>query len=538
MTSLFQLGYFSTFAVNLALALIVLSHKKRARVGLYFGLFVFAISFWILTLYFFYLFADPDVVLLFGRLNFVFATGIVYFVVLFSQVFPEDGRPIPIKIQLVLGIPTAALALLTQFTPLVDAKEIVSGASRVTVYGPLYFLFILHFIFFAGYAIWRLVIKYLSFPAGDLRRLQIRYFGFGFALSVFFGAATNIFIPLIGGNYDFQHLGPLGTVFLVGLTTYAIVRHRLLQLKVIATELFAAALLVFLTIEAAFSSSPFELVVRVVILLFSIFLSIQLVKSVLLEVRRREEIQKLADDLKKANAKLSELSEIKSNFVSIASHQLRAPIGGVRSYLTMMRDEDFGPLPNKQKKIIELNLDVLDHTLHVIEMFLDVTKMESGKIDLSLKKTDLAEMTESVRRELALSAERKGLRLRTRISEGLPAAQVDPEKIRNVIFNLVENAIKYTERGTVEIILRKSNHALECRVADTGIGIEKEEIPKLFSKFVRAGGGFRVSHGSGLGLYIIKALVEAHGGTVFVESPGEGKGSVFGFRLPLVSKRR
>lgn len=247
----------------------------------------------------------------------------------------------------------------------------------------------------------------------------------------------------------------------------------------------------------------------------------------------KKEVTRATADLRTANARLGELNEMKSNFVSIASHQLRTPIGGVRGYLSMIRDGDYGPISKKQHELMELNMMALDHTLRVIEMFLDVTKMEAGKIELGCKPSNLLAVVADVQHELSDSARRKGLRFRTMLPKTLPTLSLDAEKMRNVIFNLVENAIKYTETGSVTLSVRKTKDVIECTVTDTGIGIAPDEVPKLFAKFVRAGGGFKVSHGSGLGLYIIKTLVEAHGGTVFVQSPGEGKGSTFGFRLPI-----
>lgn len=247
----------------------------------------------------------------------------------------------------------------------------------------------------------------------------------------------------------------------------------------------------------------------------------------------KREVARATGDLRAANAQLEELNDMKSNFVSIASHQLRAPIGGVRGYLSMLQDGDYGRLAPKQRDLIARNMTALDHTLRVIEMFLDVTKMEAGKIELVRKPTNLIEVVRDVARELAESAERKGLRLATILPKTPPTFSLDTEKIRNVVFNLVENAIKYTEDGTVTVAIRRNKGAIECSVTDTGIGIAPDEVPKLFAKFVRVGGGFKVSHGSGLGLYIIKTLIEAHGGTVFVHSPGEGKGSTFGFHLPI-----
>ncbi len=531
MEIVFQVIQFFSFAINIALGVLVFFGRPKARVRRYFVLFVFSIAFWILTLYFFYQLTDPTVVYELGKLNFVFAELIFYFLALFVEVFPEENHAVPQRRFWLISLWTAALVVLTQFTPLVDGAEIIKGLERVTVFGPLYGLFIVHCVFFAVYSILRLVWKYRRLSAGDMRRLQISYFAIGWVFTVVLAIATQIFIPFFTGNYDLQNVGPAWTVFMVGFTAVAIIRHRLLSLKIVAAELFAMAVVLIYVVEVGSSRTSAELALRISGLVVTVFFALQLIRSVRDEVRRREEIQKLADDLSIANEKLEELSEMKSNFVSIASHQLRAPIGGVRGYLSMLREGDFGKLPNKVHDLLDLNLDSLNHTLHVIETFLNVTRLEAGKIDLQKVPVDVCAMVRDIYKELKLTADRKRIRLVVSCPVKRVPLKADKEKLRNVLFNLVENALKYTERGTIKTTV-VPGRTVEVRVTDTGIGIEKEEVPKLFAKFVRAGGGLKISHGSGLGLYIAKTLIEAHGGGVFVESPGPGKGSTFGFRIP------
>ncbi len=162
-----------------------------------------------------------------------------------------------------------------------------------------------------------------------------------------------------------------------------------------------------------------------------------------------------------------------------------------------------------------------------------MTRIEAGKMDLNKEPVDLCPMTRDIYKELALTASRKKIRLVLSCPQKIAMVRADKEKLRNVIFNLIENALKYTERGVIKTTITGDPKHVVMRVTDTGIGIAPEEVPQLFAKFVRAGGGLKISHGSGLGLYIVKTLIEAHGGTAFVESPGTGKGSTFGFRMPV-----
>lgn len=360
--------------------------------------------------------------------------------------------------------------------------------------------------------------------------MQVRIVLWGVIVMLGFIVAT-IFLPVVlWGVNQFVPLLPLYSLFFLGMTAYATVYYGLFDVRVMATKAFTIVLWIILGSKLFVSPSATAFVIDVLIFLSAVAFGMLLMRSVEREIRQRQELLRL-------NAQLQEMSDMKSNFISIASHQLRAPIGGIRGYLSMLRDGDFGKLGRKVDDIIDLNLDTLNHTLHVIETFLNVTRIEAGKMDLNKEPVDLCPMTRDIYKELALTASRKKIRLVLSCPQKIAMVRADKEKIRNAVFNLIENALKYTERGTIKTTIISDSKHVVMRVADTGIGIAPEEVPQLFAKFVRAGGGLKISHGSGLGLYIVKTLIEAHGGTAFVESQGTGKGSTFGFRMPVGKMR-
>lgn len=238
----------------------------------------------------------------------------------------------------------------------------------------------------------------------------------------------------------------------------------------------------------------------------------------------------------RSDARLKEarkLDELKTTMLSIASHQIRGPLGGIRGYLTMFRDGDLGALTPAQKEIVALNLSVVTRLLDTVETFLDITKLESGK--LALRKEDLPfdEAIAETVKEFESAFRKKGLALAFAVDGPRPVRVAgDPDKIRHVVFNLIDNALKCTERGRVVLRLRRDGGEAIFEVADTGIGIPSGEADRLFGKFERGRPAIG-RDGSGLGLYVVKMFMELQGGRCWAASPGAGKGSTFGVAVPL-----
>ncbi|MDP2812443.1 MAG: HAMP domain-containing sensor histidine kinase, partial [bacterium] len=246
-------------------------------------------------------------------------------------------------------------------------------------------------------------------------------------------------------------------------------------------------------------------------------------------------LQKANRDLQDANMRLRELDKAKSEFLSIASHQLRTPISALKGYLSMMLDGDYGKLPDNIKQVIANLFESASRLARLINIFLNVSRIESGRFKLEKKPLQINELIDSVLLELANQAQQKGLKLEyKKAKKAPPIISADGDKLREVILNLVDNSIKYTPTGKIEILLEHDDKELIFKVKDTGIGIDPDEAKTLFRKFVRGSGVAQIhTGGSGLGLFIAQKIIKEHGGNIWVESEGKGKGSTFQFVLPI-----
>ncbi len=252
-------------------------------------------------------------------------------------------------------------------------------------------------------------------------------------------------------------------------------------------------------------------------------------------IKLKKEVQRATEDFKKANKQLRKLDAAKSDFISIASHQLRTPLTVIKGYISMMIEGNFGKLTKEEleslKKVYESN----ERLIRLVEDLLNISRIESDKLQFDFQETRLEEVVGSVVEELAGSAERKGLSLAYKKSDQpLPMIKIDGEKIRYVVLNLIDNAIKYTKQGSIAVSLKLGMKHIYFCVIDTGIGISEEDLPNLFKKFSR-GKNISIVHpeGTGIGLYVGRMMIKAHQGKIWVESKGKGKGSKFCFKLPI-----
>jgi len=230
------------------------------------------------------------------------------------------------------------------------------------------------------------------------------------------------------------------------------------------------------------------------------------------------------------------LDKAKSEFISIASHQLRTPMTSIKGLLSMALEDFWGPLNPDQRKYLTQVYKSGERLLKLIEDLLDISKIEAGRMEFNFQPVNLEEITQEVVNELEIQAKDKNLYLNyLKPEKPLGKVNADPLKIRQVIMNLIDNAIKYTLKGGVTVQLKEENNSVIFSVADTGIGISKENQAVLFERFQR--GPIATSHhteGIGLGLYLGAKIIKAHQGRIWVESEGENKGSTFFFSLPVV----
>ena len=372
-----------------------------------------------------------------------------------------------------------------------------------------------------------------------LKEKRIKYFLIGIFIFYVLNVIFNITLPILFDISRLYFLGDYSTLILLGFTAYAIIRYQLFNIKIVATELFTFSICVFVLIRfvLSLSESKQEIIINGVLLIAIIVFGILLIRSVLKEVRTREKLAELTKELEKKNIELQKLDKAKSEFISIASHQLRTPISIIKGFISMLVEGTYGPLPDKVKDILSQKISASnDRMSKLIDDLLDLSRMEGGRMQFDWQFIKLPELIQSVTEELSPKAQEKNIDLKyvCDVSKNT-FARADQGKLRQVIFNLIDNAIKYTTQGFVEVKVTKATEG-KARIAvkDSGIGMDKEELQMIFGKFERGRRAPRINtEGAGLGLYIAKKILEEHRGKIWAESEGEGKGSTFFVELPV-----
>ena len=260
----------------------------------------------------------------------------------------------------------------------------------------------------------------------------------------------------------------------------------------------------------------------------------QKLNSALLKSNAQLELQK--KEIVEANVRLEGVSRSKSDFLANMSHELRTPLNSVIGFSEVLQDQMFGQINEKQQEYVANILTSGEHLLALINDILDLSKVESGKMELELTEFSLREVLDSTVMMLREKALKGGITLSVEIS---PDADVtimaDQRKLKQILFNLVSNAVKFTEEsGIIDVTAVRDGDFIEFTVADSGIGIKEEDIQKLFQPFTQLESGYTKTYeGTGLGLALNRQLVELHGGRIWVES-SIGTGSRFSFSIPLV----
>ncbi len=250
----------------------------------------------------------------------------------------------------------------------------------------------------------------------------------------------------------------------------------------------------------------------------------------------QQRIANATKELRSKNATLSQLDKIKDEFISMASHQLRTPLTSVKGYLSMVIEGDVGKITPTQKKLLDQAFLSSENMVHLINDFLNVSRIQSGKFVIDNTTVNMADLVEQEVNSLRPNAEARGMKLVYKKPKNFPTTEVDEGKIRQVVMNFSDNAIYYShENSSINIDLTIEGKEIVFKVRDTGIGVPKHEREQLFSKFYRASNAkVQRPDGTGVGIYLAKKVIDASGGKIIFESI-EGKGSTFGFRLPIVT---
>jgi len=271
------------------------------------------------------------------------------------------------------------------------------------------------------------------------------------------------------------------------------------------------------------------------------------IRKVLEEKQRFVRLKDFADQLERANQGLRRVDAMKSEFVSVASHELRTPLAAIKNAVQLMLSGKTGEINENQTKFLSMAERNINRLTNILNDLLSLSRIESGKIELNFQNVALKGLIELTASSLRPQSDGKSIQIEVEVPEQIPAVYGDPEKIEQILTNLIGNSIKFTAEGGKILITAKHlpkekeggyGDRVAVSVIDTGIGIPLEHLESIFEKFHQVEGSLHRSvSGTGLGLAITKGLVEAHQGKIWAESEVE-KGSTFTFTLPISAGER
>lgn len=458
-----------------------------------------------------------------------------YLAIYFFYVF-TDQKDISFNKKLLLGVLFLPIILLAPAE--YNLREFDISSCLALEQGNYFF----HYfeVLFVGSFLWVLIAafsKYRKIKKERKTQFILMTLGIEFFLLAFF--ATNIldtYLVMYGITADYytEQYGLFGMAAFMGIIAYLATRYKASNIKFVGVQLLIISLMIIIGIQI-FLMENFADKVMSAITFFFLLLFGWFTIAIRVEIRKKEELEKLAERLKAANDELIRLDIAKSEFITIASHKLRTPMTAIKGFASMLLEGSYGEIDEKPKDVINKIYLSNGRLIHLAEDLLNVSQIESGKVEYNYEKVNLEKIAEEAIDTFLIRAKEKGITLELKHPDSpFPEIITDKVKIKEVIFYIIDNAIKYTQKGGVIVKLSEEDSFVRISVWDTGIGISKEEAPSLFAKFAR---GKDVSllntEGNGLSLHVARNIMQALGGKIAFSSEGKGKGSTFMIDVPV-----
>ncbi len=394
-----------------------------------------------------------------------------------------------------------------------------------------------------GYALWLIVfgiVKY--FQSKKTSKKQVFFVTLGVVLFLLSFASGNI-IGSITENWTLAQIGLFSMPIFVVFLGYMIVKFKAFNIKMIGAQALVFSLSMLVLAIAFIRNIQNVRIVVLFTLVFVVILGNLLIRGVRREIKQREKLEQLKLELEKSNSqlgvandKLKDLDRLKTEFLSLASHQLRSPLTAIKGYASMLLEGDYGDINPEAKDAVSRVFQSSNNLQIIVEDLLNVSKIEQGGMKYEMANFDFASLVKSITKDLSINAKGKDLELKYTTPENeVFNVHGDQIKLRQVVLNFIDNAIKYTKVGHIDTSIIKKDGKIIFSVKDTGMGLTPEIIDTLFQKFNRGDGARMNTSGSGLGLYLAKEIVRAHDGKVWIESEGLGKGSTFFVELDEVA---
>ncbi len=487
-------------------------------------------AFWGIVNFFSYQFSDPVLTIWLLRGILFFAVFQALFLYEFFSVFPDRDRAFSVWHKF-LFIPVVFATAILTLTPYVFSGivgTVTAGQVAIVQKGlglPIFG------IVAVGLVLLALVVFFKKFrkATGETRRAISTVFT-GTAITFVFIIFFNLILATVFVNPRYVPLGALFMFPFVAFASYAILRERLFNVKVIATSALVFILAVVLFIEIIFSDTFSLVLFRTSIFVLVLVFGISLIKSVIREVEQREKIEKLAKELEETNLR-------QEGLIHFIGHEVKGSLTKDAGSFSALLDGDYGAISESLRPFVEHALVESRGGIASVENILKASNLKKGTVTYAKESFDLRALVAAAVERAKPAAEQKGLALSFASDDVSYQMIGDKAQINDhVLRNLIDNAVNYTPTGSIAVSLKKEKEKIFFAVKDSGIGITEEDKKRLFTEGGHGKDSQSVNvHSTGYGLYIAKSIVEAHGGTIRAESEGEGKGSTFIVEFPSIA---
>jgi len=492
------------------------------------------------------------------------AAGFFYF----CLTFPMDEKPKRWVAPLIILIEVLFIPIYYNGLISYDAFYIGGIQNWSWHFGPLWFLFDIFFNGFFILGLTNLYRKYLSWPEGT-DKTNLKFMFWSMVVALIPASIVNIILPRLGYQ-ELNWFGPVSSLAWVSIFSYSIFRYRQMDVKAIAAEVFVLVMSIVL-LGNVFIGATLGAIGRSFIFLAFTLIGYFFIRSILKESEQKDKLKKLNDQLndfnhnlqqkvdeqtkevkqayeveKKARIELEDLNKAKDQFVLATQHHLRTPLTIVRGYMeSLYKDVSDGNVDNMTLESIKKASLAADRLNHLVNELLSISQMETGAAVLRKTPTDINAVIQSVLGEIKEEIEKNKVQININLPKDVKGRtlNVDADKMKEALWNILDNAVKYNKaNGSVSVTGEEVSHPIErdkkvfrLIIDDTGMGITKEELPKLFFMYFERG---KIAEeinatGRGIGLVVTKNIINAHGGRIWAESEGDGKGSRFVIELPI-----
>lgn len=547
--------------LNFAIGFLIYTRDKKNSTNIAFFFFALIVGFWGVSMVFFRSATGIEIGEFFARELYFWASLIPLSFIYFIYTFPTKESTLNFWQKYLLPVPAFIIVFFSlKANFLIETVTFVNSGENQIIFNKLYHtLYIIYMVGYFNYAYLLLFKKFLKKEKGT-QRSQIGYVIIGTLLTTLIGTGTNLLGPYFG-YFELNWFGQVGLIAMISTIAYAILKYQLFNVKLIVVELAIILLNLFLFINVFTFHSKSDFVLNTSVLAFIFIFSIFLMRGIYKDIRDRERILALVKDMEVANERLRMMEGQKTEFVSIASHQLRTPLTIIKGYASMILEGTFGSLNDSARVAMEKLYKSSEKIVALVEDLLTVSRIEQGRMTLNFETINFKDFVQRSLSEIEdMSRDAKIDFSFTAEEDREFLVSIDEKKFKQVLVHIFENAIKYNVQfGSVRVTMASDSLTRKMRltISDTGVGMTPSQIASIFERFnmnakieVESGvqsldiqaakeeedaeSAMMEKRTPGIGLYIAEEIIEAHHGTIRIESEGTDRGTTVIVELPMV----